>query len=606
MKILMLACLLLAQRFAFGAPNAAKVNCQAFARAAGNGSGDQRLATFLSVQWKYLMKESPEWATFVGYPGQNDRLSDQSLAAVERHRVETKCQREALGKIKRQDLSLKNRINFDLAVRDLDMMIEGDAFGAEFMPINHMSGFQIDFIDLLTAMPTGSAGDFKNMISRLDKIPLIVDQLIELMREGLKRKLTPTKQFLPKVIEEINALLTPKVQDSPLYRPFAEMPGQNAKDQSQLREAARQSVEQRVYPAFAKLRAFMEKDYIPQARETMSWSDLPNGASWYSYLVKLHTTTTATPDQLHQIGLNEVERIHSQMVKIKDEVRFKGDLKAFNTFLMTDKQFYFTKAEDLLTAYRDITKRVDPELTKLFKRLPRLTYGVRPVPEFRAASTSGAEYQSGSLEAGRAGFFQANTYDLKSRPKWQMETLAFHEGVPGHHFQISIAQEIDGNPEFRKYGSNTAYTEGWALYAESLGEEMGFYKDPYSKYGHYSEEMLRAVRLVVDTGLHAKGWSRQKALDYFRSQMPISDVESEIEINRYITWPGQALAYKVGQMKFRELRDRASQKLGPKFDVRSFHDVVLGQGSLPMDELEKVIDEWVVEQRKHLRESVPI
>lgn len=606
MKIIVLALLFLAHVQIFAAPNSAKANCELFAHAVGKGSGDQRLGGFLDVQWKYLMKESPEWATFVGYPGQNDRLSDESLAAVERRRAETLCQREALGKIKRQTLTAKNRINFDLAIRDLDMGIEGDRFGSEYMPINHMSGFQTDFIDLLTAMPTAIPTDFKNIISRLDKVPLMVDQLIELMREGLKRKLTPTKQFLPKVIEEINALLTPKAEDSPLYRPFGEMPGLKSADQTQLRELARQSIEHKAYPAFSKLKVFMEKEYIPQARETVSWSDLPNGVTWYAYLVKLHTTTKATPDQLHQVGLSEVERIHSEMVKIKTAVGFKGDLKAFNAFLMTDKQFYFTSAEDLLTAYRDITKRIDPELPKLFKTLPRLTYGVRPVPEFRAASTSGAEYQSGSLEAGRGGFFQANTYDLKSRPKWQMETLAFHEGVPGHHFQISIAQEIEGNPEFRKYGGNTAYGEGWALYAESLGEEMGFYKDPYSKYGHYSEEMLRAVRLVVDTGLHAKGWSRQKALDYFRSQMPVSDVESEIEINRYITWPGQALAYKVGQLKFRELRDRASQKLGPKFNVRSFHEVVLGQGALPMDELEKVVDEWVAEQIKHPAKNLAI
>jgi len=309
--------------------------------------------------------------------------------------------------------------------------------------------------------------------------------------------------------------------------------------------------------------------------------------------VRNSTTTKMTPEELHQLGLKEVDRITAEMEKIRQKVAFKGDLKAFNKFLLKDKQFYFTRKEDLLAGYRNIGKQVDAELPKLFKTLPRLPYGVREIPEYQAKAAPAARYMGGTLETGRAGYFEANTTDLPSRPKWDMETLTFHEAVPGHHFQIAIAQEMKDVPEFRKHGHFTAFTEGWALYAEGLGDELGFYKDPYSKYGNLSAEMMRAVRLVLDTGMHAKGWSKQQAWDYYRSKMPISDHDSEIEIDRYITWPGQALAYKVGQLKFRELRQLGKTALGERFDVREFHDEVLRHGALPMDVLEKTVRDWI-------------
>ncbi len=576
--------------------HAAQNSCGQFMVTAKSGKATARFKRFLDVQWKYNMTESPEWATFVGYPGLNDRLSDNSIPAIKRRKTETHCQLEALHKIPRQALNDKDRVTYDLAVRDATMAIEGEKFGTEYIPISHMNGIQVDTVDLFSAMPVATKEDYKNILVRMDKLPLAIDQTITLLREGLKRNLTPTKMFLPKISAEIDSLLPVKIEDSPLYKPFAEMTLSKA-EQAPLQAQARAALESKVYPAFRKLQTFVNQEYTPLAHDYISWSEMPNGKAWYAFLVKTHTTTSLNPDQLHEIGVREVARITNEMTKIKDAVKFKGDLKAFNKVLLTDKQFYFTDPNDLIVAYRDITKRIDPELTKMFRTLPRLTYGVRAVPEFRASSTSAAEYQGGSLDAGRAGWFQANTFDLKSRPKWEMETLAFHEGVPGHHFQISVAQEIADLPEFRKFGGNTAFVEGWALYAESLGEEMGFYKDPYSKYGHYSDEILRAVRLVVDTGMHAKGWTRQQALDYFRSKMPVSDVDSEIEINRYITWPGQALAYKVGQLKFRELRERAHLALGENFDVRAYHDLVLGQGSLPMEVLEKVVDAWILKQK---------
>jgi uncharacterized protein (DUF885 family) len=602
MKTLLLGASLLFAHPAFAAAPE-KPNCDKFAAAVAQGSPKQKLKRYLDVSWKYTMNESPEYATYVGYPGLNDKWSDQSLAAVERRKKEAHCQFAALQKIPKSALSENDRVDFDLAERELKIGIEGEKFGAEFIPVTHMNGVQTDSVDTLSSMPVSSKADFRNTLARLEKLPVVIDQVTLLMREGMKRKITATKMFLPKVGEEIDSLTPANAEGSPLYKPFTDMGAVAKEDRAALQAEAKQILERKVFPAFKKFKEFVNGEYLPQAHESISWADMPNGKTWYAYYVKYHTTTQATPEQLHELGLKEVARISGEMLKIKDRVGFKGDLKEFNKMLLTDKRFYFTKAEDLLTAYRDIAKRIDPELPKMFKTLPRLTYGVREIPAFRAAASSGAEYQPGSYEVGRGGWFQANTYDLRSRPKWGMETLAFHEGVPGHHLQMAISQELKELPEFRKWGGNTAYGEGWALYAESLGEEMGFYKDPYQLYGHYSDEMLRAVRLVVDTGMHAKGWSRQQALDYFRAQMPTSDVDSQIEIDRYITWPGQALAYKVGQLKFRELRDRAHSALGEKFDVRSYHDLVLSQGSLPMEILEKVVNRWIITQKKELAKT---
>jgi len=596
MKAVLLLSLIVTSTLVFAAD---ADNCAVFAKAVSKGTPAQKLKTFLDAQWKWEMNESPEAATYDGYPGLNDKWTDYSIPAWERHQKETKCQLTALKKIPRKPLSENDKVNFDLAERELNMSIEGFQFPDEYMPVSHMNGIQTDCVDLFASMPTANKKDFENILARLDKMPTVLGQTTALMRKGLELKATPTKMFIPKIGEEIDSLTTAKVEDSPLYKPFTDMgTGITKEEAAELQKQAKQVLAEKVFPAFKKFKEFVLKDYMPFAVETISWSQLPNGKAWYAYLVKYHTTTRATPEELHELGLREVDRITKEMTRIKDEVKFKGDLKEFNKMLLTDKRFYFTNADDLIVAYRDITKRIDPELTRMFKTLPRLTYGVREIPAFRAAASSGAEYQSGSLEAGRGGWFQANTYDLKSRPKWEMETLAFHEGVPGHHLQISIAQELENMPEFRRFGGNTAFGEGWALYAESLGQEMGFYKDPYSLYGHYSDEMLRAVRLVVDTGMHAKGWTRQQALDYYRSKMPSTDVDSQIEIDRYITWPGQALAYKVGQLKFRELRDRATKALGDKFDVRTFHDVVLGQGSVPMEVLEKIVDRWIQTQKK--------
>jgi uncharacterized protein (DUF885 family) len=358
-----------------------------------------------------------------------------------------------------------------------------------------------------------------------------------------------------------------------------------------------------VMPALRKLQKFWNDEYYPKTRESIAWTALPQGKEWYEHRVRVMTTTDLTADQIHELGQSEVKRIRAEMETIKNESGFKGTLAEFFHFLRTDPQFYYTTREDLLRAYRDIAKRIDPELTRLFGKLPRTPYGVIPVPAYAEKTTTTAYYNAGSPEGNRPGYFYANLYDLGSRPKWEMEALTLHEAVPGHHLQISIAQELENVPRFRRFGGTTAFVEGWGLYAESLGPELGMYKDPYSRFGQLTYEMWRAVRLVVDTGMHAKGWTRQQAIDFFvsNSSKPLHDIE--VEIDRYISWPAQALAYKIGELKMKELRAKAEKELGDKFSVRAFHDALLGDGPLPLAVLEARMNGWMGERSKVKGES---
>ncbi len=577
----------------------AKDNCAKFSKAVAQGTESKKLHTFLDVQWTYLMTEYPEWATYVGFPGQDGKLSDISTPALERRRKESVCIRDTLKKIQRKSLNTTDKVTLDLALRHAELSIESDKFSGDYMPLNHMFGFHLDTVQLHSAMPGATVKNYENMIHRLEKLPTYIQQVTVLMREGVKRKAMPVKAFMPTITTQLAGLIPENVEESPLYGRFKEINVNiQPEEQKRLQAKAKEVLTAKVYPALKDFKTYFDTEYAPFGRENIAWTEMPDGKAWYAYHIKNHTTTSMTADELHEVGLREVGKLLSEMEKVKKEVKFKGDLQAFNKFLLKDKQFYYKTKEELLAGYRDIAKRVDPELPKLFKTLPRLTYGVREIPEVAAKGAAAAQYVSGNIETGRPGYFEANTFKLDSRGKFGMETLTLHEAVPGHHFQIALAAEVKDLPKFRKYGGFTAYVEGWALYAETLGKEMGFFKDPYSYYGHLSDQMLRSVRLVVDTGMHAKGWSKEKALAYFRAQMPTSDHESESEINRYISWPGQALAYKVGALKIRELRDRSTEKLGEKFDVREFHDQVLLQGALPMEVLEKHIDEWTASELK--------
>lgn len=573
--------------------------CSILKKAVERGTATQKLNKYLSAQWKYLMIEFPEYATYAGYPGQNDRWTDYSMAAITRHKNESKCQLEILKKIPVQDLKGEDKVNFDLAKRNLENDVEGAQFPDELLPMNQLGGLQSDLADILETMPKANIKDYENMLARLDKVPVLAEQTTTLMKEGIKKGITPTKMLISRVPAQFDKLLTGKVDDSALYKPFANLGGDfSAEQRADIQTRAKNVIQNKVYPALQKLKSFVVTDYIPKCRDSISYAELPNGKAWYAHLVKDHTTTSQTPDELHQLGLKEVARITAEMEKIRDEVKFKGDLKEFNKFLLSDKQFYYQDKQHLMIGYRDIAKRIDPELSKIFKTLPRLPYGVEEMPDYKAGDAPAAYYMPGSPEAGRPGYFEANTTDLAGRPKWGMEALTLHEAVPGHHLQISLAQELKDLPEFRKQGRYTAFTEGWGLYAEGLGSQLGMYKDPYSRYGQLTYEIWRATRLVVDTGIHAKGWSRQQAIDYFNSVMPKAKKEIENEVDRYIIWPGQALAYKVGQLKFIEMREKAKAELGSRFDIREFHDELLKHGGLPLDVLEKSVGSWIDLQKK--------
>ena len=580
--------------------------CVDTANAVSEGSDKTKLEKFLKVQWTYLMNEFPEWATYTGFAGQNGRWTDYSEAALQRRDREAVCQLNALKKINRSQLIGEDRVTYDLSKRSFEKDIEGQKFDDEYLVLSHLGGVHMGLADTLNDMPTQTESDYKNMLSRLDRFSLLVEQNEALLRKGLAKKVTPVKMFLERVPKQFDRVLSDKIEDSPIFEPFKNIKADiSAEQKEKIKLQALETIKDKVYPSLKKLKTFLEKEYIPNARESISFSDMPNGKEWYAYQVKSYTTTDQTPEELHQLGLSEVARILKEMEAVKNEVKFKGSLKEFNAYLLKDSQFFYKDKEELLTGYRDIAKRIDPELPRLFKTLPRLTYGVRAMPEYKAKEAPGAYYEGGSIESGRAGYFTANTYDLKARPKWGMEALTLHEAVPGHHFQIALAQELKDMPEIRRFGGDsTAFVEGWALYAESLGSELGFYKDPYSKYGQLTYELWRAIRLVVDTGIHSKGWSRQKAIDYFQENIAKTQLESEVEVDRYITWPGQALAYKVGELKFKELRKYAREQLGDQFDVREFHDEVLKHGTVPMNVLDTATREWVEAVKKRKKKSI--
>ena len=564
-----------------------------------NLSDSARLHKLFDVQWKHTMYEFPEWATYVGYPGQNHRWTDNSLEAIDKRNNDVFTVQKALQSIDRSKLNRQDQLNYDLSDSRLKNDIEGQKFKGEFLAVSPLGGVHQDGVQLLNDMPVTNVKQCEDILSRLRGYPNLVEQNIALLEEGLKTGITPARVTMPEVPQQVLNQIVKNPADAPMLGAFKELPATvAAAEQERIRRDAYQIYADQIVPALTKFHQFLVNRYLTGCREEIGCSALPDGQAWYAYMCKYHTTTNMTPDEIFSLGMSEVKRIRGEMDKVIAETGFKGDFAAFCDFLRHDPQFFFDKPEDLLTEYRNICKKADPELIKLFGRLPRLPYGVEPVPAYAEKSQTTAYYNGGSLEAGRPGNFFANTYDLKSRPKWEMEPLSLHEAVPGHHLQTAIAAELEGLPEFRKRGWYTAYGEGWGLYSESLGEEMGFYTNPYSKFGQLSYEMWRAIRLVVDVGMHAKGWSKQQAIDFFTSNVGKAEHDINVEVDRYISWPGQALAYKIGELKIKELRAYATKELGEKFNIRAFHDQILGNGSLPLDVLEKHIKEWVAEVRK--------
>jgi len=559
----------------------------------------QKLNAFFEAEWEYGLKENPIFATFIGDLRYNDQLGDFSLASVKRnqqHDLETLKKLEA---IDRSGLSESDKLNYDLYLADTKLNVEGHRFPGYLMPVNQLGGIQQSVPDAVRDLPFGNTKQYEDYLSRLNQFPKAVDDTIERMKEGLAQKVTPARITLRDVGAQITAQIKQNPEESALYEPFKKFPGTvSAADQERLRKAGRELVQQKVLPAYQKLSDFWTKDYYTNTRETIGISALQNGQEWYSYMARAHTTTDLTPQKIHEIGLSEVKRIRAEMDKVIQESGFKGSFEDFLKFLRTDPQFYYTKPEDLLTGYRDICKRIDAELPKLFGKLPRLSYGVREVPAYSAPSQTTAYYNPGSLKAGRPGWYFANTYKLETRPKWEMEALSMHEAVPGHHLQIALAEELENVPKFRNFSGYTAFVEGWGLYSESLGTEMGFYKDPYSHFGQLTYEMWRAVRLVIDTGIHSMDWGRQQAIDYFKANAAKQEHDIIVEVDRYIVTPGQALAYKIGEMKIKELRKYASEQLGDKFSIREFHDVVLGNGAVPLSILERQVKDYVAARKQ--------
>jgi uncharacterized protein (DUF885 family) len=558
----------------------------------------ERFKEIIGITYDYSMLSYPEFATYLGDPRGQNRWTDESEAAVLQRKQDDRAVLAALATINRDALTASEQINYDLLYDSQKRDIEGQQFPGEFMPINQMAGVQQNIAQMMAIIQPKNAEDYANMISRLEKTPETIDQTIAWMRKGMEAGVTPPAITLRDVPQQIRNQLVDEADKSPMLGAFQKFPASvDSLQAAALKEQATVAFSEKIAPALEKLLAFVENEYIPAARTTIAMRDMPNGEAWYAYNVKLRTTTDLTPEQIHEIGLSEVKRIRGEMEDIIESTGFEGSFEDFLVFLRTDPQFYHETKEDLLREYRDIAKRADPELMKLFGKLPRTPYGVIPIPGYAEKSQTTAYYQPGSVEAGRPGNFYANTYALDTRPRWEMEALTLHEAVPGHHLQLALQDELEDMPWFRRVGGYTAFVEGWGLYSESLGVEMGFYQDPYSKFGQLTYEMWRAIRLVVDTGMHHLGWSRQQAIDYFMKNAAKQEHDVIVEIDRYIVWPGQALAYKIGELKIKELRAWATDELGEDFDIRAFHDEVLGKGAVPLSVLDANIRTWVKAQK---------
>ncbi|HVR40163.1 MAG TPA: DUF885 family protein [Thermoanaerobaculia bacterium] len=563
--------------------------------ASAAASETESLHKLFDDEWQWQLRDNPEGATLVGDARYNDKLFDRSEAAFAKRRAHDLETLKSIDAIDRAKLSGEDQLNYDIFRLQVRNAVESDRFPYEVLQIDQMGGIHAMLSELAQGIPKERVKDFDDFLARMRAYPKAIDDTIALLRRGLASGVTPPRVILRDVPELIGNQIVDDPTKSPIYDiAFANLPASfSADDKARLQREAAEIIRTAITPAMKRLHDYMKNEYVPKSREAIGFTTVPNGKEWYALAVRQMTTTELTPDEIHALGLSEVKRIRAEMERIKEQTGFKGSLAEFFEFLRTDKRFFFTERDALLSAYRDIAKRIDPELMKLFGTLPRTSYGVIPVPSYSEKTQTTAYYNSGSPEGHRPGYYYANLYDLPSRPKWEMEALTLHEAVPGHHLQISLAQELTDVPNFRRHGGFTAFVEGWGLYAESLGPELGMYKDPYAKFGQLTYEMWRAVRLVVDTGMHAKGWTRDQAIQFFVDNASKSRHDIEVEIDRYLAWPGQALAYKIGELKMKELRAYATRELGDQFDIRAFHDQLLGAGPLPMSILEARTKAWV-------------
>ena len=562
----------------------------------------QKLHAFFDEYFEAYLQQNPILATSIGDPRYNAMfvvdIAPDAIAA------EQKLQRDALARIKTIDRSVlppRDQLSYDIFKSARERDIAGFAFPDELIPLNQFYSTPNSFVQLGSGnglQPFKTVQDYDNFLQRLDGFVRWSDQAIVNMREGIKRGYTLPKLLAERTLPQLQAQVVAKPEDSLFWGPIKNLPASfTAAERERITQAYRAAIETKVVPTYRKLHDFMRDEYIPHARLSHGMEGLPGGKDWYAYNVRRITTTDYTPAQIHQIGLDEVARIHGEMNRVMQQVGFKGTLSEFFKYMNTDPQFFFDKREDLIAGYEALRSKVNPQLPKLFEILPKADYEVRAVEPFREKSAAGGQYQAASEDGSRPGIFYANAYDLRARQKWAMEALSLHEANPGHHFQISIQREQQDLPRFRRFGGYTAYSEGWGLYAESLGPELGMYTDPYQYFGRLEGELWRAIRLVVDTGLHSKGWTREQVLEYMDANSSAAEARRVSEAERYMAIPGQALAYKIGQLKITELRARAEKALGPKFDVRKFHTAVLADGALPLDVLEAKVDRWIESQR---------
>jgi uncharacterized protein (DUF885 family) len=553
------------------------------------------------------LRRNPLSALFRGdlrYAAQfGDNITDRYYAA---EKAATEADLRALARIDRSKLSAEDRISYDVFKWQTELNLRGFAPGllkaSVERPIDHFNGYQVFVPDLSSgegAAPFKTVADYENNLKRLDGYILYLDRAIGRMRQGMADGIVQPKLVMNNVVDELNGILAGGVEGSTFYKPVTKFPPAiPVAEQARLKGEYAAFIRDRLNPAHVRLRDFIKNEYLPRARDSVGLSQMPGGAALYRYLVEVNTTPTMTPEEIHQLGLREVDRIHGEMEKAKAAAGFKGTLQQFADVLRTDPRFAPASAAAMRDAFLAIDKRVLAVVGRDFSLMPKSPLEIRPTPSYREKTSAGGDYQQGTPDGSRPGAFYYNAYDLPSRYTWGYETLFLHEGIPGHHFQISLAQENTKLPAFQRFGGNTAFVEGWALYAESLGYELGFFTDPYQNYGHLNDEILRAMRLVVDTGIHTKGWTRDQAIQYMLENSAMSKTDATAEVERYIAIPGQALAYKVGQLTIRRLRTRAEQALGPKFDVREFHAQVLMSGALPMAVLEKKIDDWIAATKR--------
>ena len=560
----------------------------------------RRLHALFEREWERSLQESPESASYQGDTRFDDRWSDLSLGAIGKSEAADRQALQDLHAIPRAALSEADQLHYDTFEWQQQLAVSRQRFREYLQPISHQGGVQTAD-GIAQTMPFASVAHYRNYLARLAGVPALVAQTMVLLQEGLKAGHLPPRVLMQRVPAQLAAQVVTDATQSPFYAPFKRMPaGMAASDQAALTAQAVILIQDQVVPAYRRLQSYFLADYLPRTRSSIAVSALPDGAAYYELLVRSYTTTELSAQAIHDTGLQEVARLKAAMQALKDKTGFTGPMPAFFDFLRTDPRFFAKTPADLLQAYRAVAKRIDPELVKISKSLPRLPYGVRGIPDNIAPDTTTAYYQGGSADGphtqARPGYYYVNLYKPETRPSWEMMALTLHEAVPGHHFQFARALELPDMPMFRKTAYFVAYGEGWALYAEQLGHDMGLYGDPYEHFGQLTYEMWRAVRLVVDTGMHAFGWSRERALAYFAEHTAKTEQDIVNEIDRYIGTPGQALAYKIGQLRISALRAQAEQKLGPRFDLRDFNDAVLATGSVPLAALEKRMAAWTAGQ----------